>query len=56
MDVRAAVAFEAGKPLQIETVQLEGPQALEVMVELKAASSFSARTLGSVSGRRAMRR
>ena len=27
MDVRAAVAFEAGKPLQIETVQLEGPKA-----------------------------
>ncbi len=36
MDVRAAVAFEAGKPLQIETVQLEGPKAFEVMVELKA--------------------
>ncbi|EGQ61703.1 hypothetical protein GGI1_08336, partial [Acidithiobacillus sp. GGI-221] len=25
MDVRAAVAFEAGKPLVIETVQLDGP-------------------------------
>jgi S-(hydroxymethyl)glutathione dehydrogenase/alcohol dehydrogenase len=36
MDVRAAVAFEAGKPLQIETVQLDGPKAFEVMVELKA--------------------
>ena len=36
MDVRAAVAFEAGKPLAIETVQLEGPQAGEVMVEIKA--------------------
>src|SRR5436309_13794633 len=36
MDVRAAVAFEAGKPLQVETVQLEGPKAFEVMVELKA--------------------
>ena len=36
MDVRAAVAFEAGKPLQIETVQLEGPKALEVLVEIKA--------------------
>ena len=24
MDVRAAVAFEAGKPLSIETVQLDG--------------------------------
>jgi S-(hydroxymethyl)glutathione dehydrogenase/alcohol dehydrogenase len=36
MDVRAAVAFEAGKPLTIETVQLEGPKAGEVMVEVKA--------------------
>src|SRR5580658_9563574 len=36
MDVRAAVAFEAGKPLTIETVQLEGPKAGEVMVEIKA--------------------
>ena len=36
MDVRAAVAFEAGKPLTIETVQLDGPKAGEVLVELKA--------------------
>ena len=36
MDVRAAVAFEAGKPLSIETVQLDGPRAGEVMVEIKA--------------------
>ncbi|NVJ04213.1 S-(hydroxymethyl)glutathione dehydrogenase/class III alcohol dehydrogenase [Myxococcus sp. AM001] len=36
MDVRAAVALEAGKPLSIETVQLEGPKAGEVLVELKA--------------------
>jgi S-(hydroxymethyl)glutathione dehydrogenase / alcohol dehydrogenase len=36
MDVRAAVAFAAGKPLQIETVQLDGPKAGEVMVEIKA--------------------
>ena len=36
MDVRAAVAFEAGKPLVIETVQLEGPRAGEVLVEVKA--------------------
>jgi S-(hydroxymethyl)glutathione dehydrogenase/alcohol dehydrogenase len=36
MDVRAAVAFEAGSPLSIETVQLEGPHAGEVMVELHA--------------------
>ncbi len=36
MDVRAAVAFEAGSPLEIETVQLEGPRAGEVLVEIKA--------------------
>ena len=36
MDVRAAVALEAGKPLAIETVQLDGPRAGEVLVELKA--------------------
>jgi S-(hydroxymethyl)glutathione dehydrogenase / alcohol dehydrogenase len=36
MDVRAAVAFAAGKPLQVETVQLDGPKAGEVMVEIKA--------------------
>ena len=36
MDVRAAVAHEAGKPLSIETVQLEGPKAGEVLVEIKA--------------------
>ncbi len=36
MDVRAAVAFAAGEPLSIETVQLEGPKAGEVLVEVKA--------------------
>jgi S-(hydroxymethyl)glutathione dehydrogenase/alcohol dehydrogenase len=36
MDVKAAVAFEAGKPLVVETVQLEGPKAGEVLVEIKA--------------------
>jgi len=36
MDVKAAVAFSAGKPLSIETVQLEGPQAGEVLIEIKA--------------------
>ena len=36
MDIRAAVAFDAGKPLTIETVQLEGPKAGEVLVEIKA--------------------
>ncbi len=36
MDVKAAVAIDAGKPLTIETVQLEGPQPGEVLVEIKA--------------------
>jgi len=36
MDVRAAVAMEAGKPLEVMTVQLEGPKAGEVLVEIKA--------------------
>ena len=36
MDVRAAVAFEADKPLSIETVQLERPKDGEVLVEVKA--------------------
>ena len=36
MDVRAAVAFEAGKPLEVTTVTLEGPKAGEVLVEIKA--------------------
>jgi len=36
MEVRAAVAHKAGAPLAIETVQLEGPKAGEVMVEIKA--------------------
>lgn len=36
METRAAVAFEAGKPLSIETVQLDGPRDGEVVVEIKA--------------------
>src|ERR1700751_6151533 len=36
MDVRAPVAFGPGKPLEVTTVQLEGPRAGEVMVEIKA--------------------
>ena len=36
MDVKAAVAYEAGKPLEIETVQLAGPEAGEVLVEIKS--------------------
>ena len=36
MDVQAAVALEAGKDLEIATVQLDGPRAGEVLVEMKA--------------------
>ncbi|MBX3131680.1 MAG: S-(hydroxymethyl)glutathione dehydrogenase/class III alcohol dehydrogenase [Polyangiaceae bacterium] len=36
MQVRAAVAHAAGKPLSIETVELDGPRAGEVLVELRA--------------------
>src|SRR5213083_921182 len=36
MDVRAAVAHRAGAPLAVETVQLAGPKAGEVLVEIKA--------------------
>jgi len=36
MKTRAAVAWKAGQPLTIETVDLEGPKAGEVLIEVKA--------------------
>ena len=36
MKTRAAVAWKAGEPLTIETVDLDGPRAGEVLVEVKA--------------------
>jgi S-(hydroxymethyl)glutathione dehydrogenase/alcohol dehydrogenase len=36
MKTRAAIALAAGQPLQIETVDLEGPQTGEVLIEIKA--------------------
>lgn len=36
MQVKAAVAFAAGQPLVIETVNLDGPKDGEVLVEIKA--------------------
>src|SRR5204863_3163031 len=36
MDVRAAVAFAPGKPLEVTTVQLDGPRTGEVVVEIRA--------------------
>ena len=37
MQVRAAVAHGAGRPLSVETVELDGPRAGEVLVEIKAS-------------------
>ena len=36
MKTRAAVAFSAGKPLEIVELDLEGPRAGEVLIEVKA--------------------
>ena len=36
MKTRAAVAWKAGEPLTIETIDIEGPKAGEVMVEIMA--------------------
>ena len=36
MKVKAAVAYAAGKPLEVTTVDLDGPRAGEVLVEIKA--------------------
>ena len=36
MKTRAAIAYKSGQPLTIETVDLQGPQAGEVLVEIKA--------------------
>ena len=37
MKMRAAVAWKAGAPLTIETVNIDGPKAGEVMVEIMAS-------------------
>ena len=36
MKARAAVAWEAGRPLEVEEVDVQGPQAGEVLVQIKA--------------------
>ena len=36
METKAAVAFAAGEPLSVETVQLEEPRAGEMLVEVMA--------------------
>jgi S-(hydroxymethyl)glutathione dehydrogenase/alcohol dehydrogenase len=36
MQTRAAVAWKSGEPLSIETIDIEGPKAGEVLIEIKA--------------------
>ncbi|MGY3651080.1 Zn-dependent alcohol dehydrogenase [Bradyrhizobium sp. LM4.3] len=45
MKTRAAVAFEAKKPLEIVEVDLEGPKVGEVLVEIKADGHLPHRRL-----------
>ena len=40
MKTRAAVAFEAKKPLEIVELDLDGPKAGEVLVEIKADATL----------------
>src|ERR1700751_1138502 len=37
MKTKAAIAYAAGKPLEVVTVDLQGPKAGEVLVEIKAS-------------------
>jgi S-(hydroxymethyl)glutathione dehydrogenase / alcohol dehydrogenase len=37
MKTRAAIAYQAGQPLVVETVDLDGPKAGEVLVEIRAS-------------------
>ncbi len=37
MDIKASVAWQSGKPLTIETVQIGSPQVGEVLIEIKAS-------------------
>ena len=55
MEVRAALATGAGKPLSIETVQLDGPRAGEVLIEVKATGGKSAIPMPSPSPARTRR-
>ena len=51
MKTKAAVAWEANKPLSIEEVDLEGPKAGEVLVRIVATGRLPHRCLHAV-GRR----
>src|SRR5882724_703824 len=37
MKTKAAIAYAAGKPLEVVTVDLQGPKAGEVLIEIKAS-------------------
>ena len=41
MKTKAAVAFEASKPLEIVELDLEGPKEGEVLVEIKACLLYT---------------
>jgi len=43
MKSRAAIAWESGKPLDVDTVDLEGPKAGEVLIR-NVAPEFAIRT------------
>ncbi|MBV8802520.1 MAG: alcohol dehydrogenase catalytic domain-containing protein, partial [Gammaproteobacteria bacterium] len=36
MKTKAAIVYKSGSPLSVETIELEGPKAGEVLVEIKA--------------------
>ncbi len=40
MQTKAAIAWKAGQPLMIEEVDLGGPRAGEVLVEIKATGIY----------------
>ena len=41
MKTRASIAWEAGKPLTIETIEVGAPRAGEVLVEIKATPELA---------------
>jgi Zn-dependent alcohol dehydrogenase len=45
MKTRAAVAWKAGAPLTLDTVDLEGPRAGQVLVEIKATGIGNTSTM-----------
>ena len=48
MKTRAAVAWEAKRPLEIEEVDLQGPKAGEVMVQIKATGVYDPETRSAI--------